>query len=139
MSVKRLQNGDYIITIPNPLALRGTSSKTLQKPWADELIKFFEETREESCGGGGDWPPPTLELWEPEGTNGYTSVAPDGRVAVILQTLSGLWAGKWRDKNFDMWVTKKGITYTPKETYTREEIIEIFRRQAQARAQNKKD
>lgn len=123
MSVKRLQNGDYLITIPNPLTFSGASTKTLQKPWADELIKFLEDTREETVVGG-DWPPPLLEFWEPEGTNGFTSIAPDGRIAVILQTLSGLWAGKWRGKDRDTWVTKMGITYTP------EEIISIFRKQA---------
>ena len=123
MSVKKRDNGDFIITIPNPLTHAGVSTKVLQKVWVDELIKYLEETGEE--GREIDWPPPMIEFWEPEGPNAFTSLAPDGRVAVILLTTAGRWAGKWRTKERDEYVTRMGINYS------QEEIISIFRKLVQ--------
>jgi len=51
MSVKKRDNGDFIITIPNPLTHAGVSTKVLQKVWVDELHQI---PRGDGGGRAGD-------------------------------------------------------------------------------------
>jgi hypothetical protein len=116
MSVRRLDDGNYLVRTRNDKNISGYRERTIHKDEYDEIVLHHETTRVIDRV----WPK-SIETWRRESPTCFSSSAPDGRVAVILKNNWGLWCAKWRVKGEkDKYISQSGVEYSENE------LVEMF-------------